>query len=172
MKSGFIFSARDSVGADVPSTSTARLNRFGRKKMLCVWWDQRSVVFYELLKPEEMVNTKRYQQQLINLNRSLLEKRSEYGKRHHKVIFLLGNVPSRTKNSVRNTSEVLSWEILPRVAFSPDLAPSDHHLFASIRHALAEQCFGSCEDVKKWLDEWFAVKGRCIHKLPKRWENV
>ena len=25
--------------------------------------------------------------------------------------------------------------------------------------AFAEQRFGSYEDVKKWLDEWFAVKG-------------
>jgi len=33
------------------------------------------MVYYELLKPGETVNTKRYQQQLINLNRSLLKKR-------------------------------------------------------------------------------------------------
>ena len=43
-------------------------------------------------------------------------------------------------------------------------------------HALAEQCFGSYEDIRKWLDEWFAVKGKdyywCgIHKLPKKWEK-
>ena len=25
-------------------------------------------------------------------------------------------------------------------------------------HALAEQCFGLYEDVKKWFDEWFAAK--------------
>jgi len=51
-----------------------RKNRFGRKTMLCVW-DQKGVVYYELLKPGETVNTKRYQQQLIDLNRSLLKKR-------------------------------------------------------------------------------------------------
>jgi len=34
-------------------------------------------------------------------------------------------------------------------AYSPDLAPSDYHLFASISHALDEQRFGSYEDVKK-----------------------
>jgi len=55
------------------------------------------------------------------------------------------------------------------------LAPSDYHLFASMSHALAEQRFGSYEDVKKWLDEWFAAKGEDfywrIHKLPERWEK-
>ena len=49
--------------------------------MLCVWWDQKGVIYYELLKPGETVNTKRYQQQLIDLNRSLLKKRLEYQKR-------------------------------------------------------------------------------------------
>jgi len=42
------------------STSTARPNRFGRKMMLCVWWNQKNVVYYELLKPGETVNIKRY----------------------------------------------------------------------------------------------------------------
>ena len=36
------------------------------------------MVYYKLLKSGEMVNTKRYQQQLIDLNRSLLKKRPEY----------------------------------------------------------------------------------------------
>jgi len=60
---------------------------------------------------------------------------------------------------------------------TPDLAPSDYHLFASMGHALAEQRFDSYEDVQKWLDEWFATKGedfywRGIHKCPKDGKNV
>jgi len=72
--------------------------------------------------------------------------------------------------------EALSWEVLPYAAYSLDLAPSDYHLFASMDHALAEQRFGSYEDVKKWLDEWFAAKGENfywhgIHKLSERWKK-
>ena len=63
------------VDLGAPSTSTPTPNRFGRKTMLFVWWDQNHVVYYELLKPEETVNTKRYQQQLTHLNRLLLEKK-------------------------------------------------------------------------------------------------
>ena len=67
-----------------PSTSTVRPNRYGRKTMLCVWWDQKGVIYYELLKPGETVNTERYRQQMINLNQALREKRPEYQKRQHK----------------------------------------------------------------------------------------
>ena len=78
-----------------------------------VWWHQKGVVYYELLKPGETVNIKRYQQQLIDLNRSLLKKRPEYQKRQYKVIFLHNNAPSHTAKPVRNTLEALSWEVLP-----------------------------------------------------------
>jgi len=70
--------------------------------MLCIWWDQKGMVYYELLKPGETVNTKRYQQQLIDLNRSL-KKRLKYQKRQHKVIFLHDNAPSHTAKPVRDS---------------------------------------------------------------------
>jgi len=107
MKSGFFLripSAKnhEQTQAHHPHRSQdriARPNRFGRKTMLCVWWDQKDVVCYELLKPGKTVNTKRYQQQLIDLNRLLLKK-PEYQKRQHKVIFLYDNAPSHTAKSV------------------------------------------------------------------------
>jgi len=114
-----------------------------------VFGGTRRVIYYDLLKPGKTINTKRYQQQLIDLNRSLLKKRPEYQKRQHKVIFLHDNAPSHTAKPVRDTLEALSWEVLPHAAYSPDLAPSDYHLFASMGHALAEQRFGSYKDMKK-----------------------
>ena len=48
---------------------------------------------------------------------------------------------------IRDTLDALSWRVLPHAAYSPDLAPSDYHFFASMTHALAEQRFGSYEDV-------------------------
>ena len=59
-------------------------------------WDQKGVIYYELLKPGKTVNTNRYQQQMIDLNRALQEKQPGYRKRQHKVIFLHDNAPSHT----------------------------------------------------------------------------
>jgi len=46
---------------DPAQPSFSRPNRFGRKTMLCFWWDQEGVI-YELLKPGESVNAHRYHQ--------------------------------------------------------------------------------------------------------------
>ena len=94
----------------------------------------------------------------------------------HGKDFLHVNALSHTSKMVRNYLETLNWEVLLHVAYLPDLAPSDDHLFSSMGHALAEQHFVSYEDVRKWLDEWFASKEKeffwCgLHKLPKRWEE-
>ena len=118
------------------------------------------MIYYELLKPGETVNTERYRQQMINLNQALCEKRSEHQKKQHKVILLHNNTSSYTAKLIKETIEAFGWEILSHAAYSPDLVPSDYHLFASMGHALAQQRFTSHEDVRKWLDDWFDSKGQ------------
>ena len=106
------------------------------------------MIYYELLKPGETVNTERYRQQMINLNQALCEKRPEYQKRQHKVILLHDNAPSHTAKLIKEI-EAFGWEILSYAAYSSDLAPSNYHLFASMGHALAQQRFTSYEEVRK-----------------------
>ncbi|GBP36373.1 Mariner Mos1 transposase [Eumeta japonica] len=146
------------VNPGQPSASTAKPDRFGKKAMLCVWWDQKGVVYYELLKPGETVNTSRYKQQMIDLNNALIEKRPEWARRHGKVILLHDNAPAHKAKSVQDTIKVLGWELLPHPPYSPDLAPSDYHLFSSMGHALAEQRFDSYAEVENWVSDWFASK--------------
>jgi len=52
---------------------------------LCLVGSERyDLLYYELLKPGETVNTERYRQQMINLNQALCEKRLEYQKSNTK----------------------------------------------------------------------------------------
>ncbi|GFT08983.1 mariner Mos1 transposase [Trichonephila clavipes] len=68
------------VDSGQPSISTTRPNRFVRKTMLCIFWDQEGPIYYELLK---LVSTDRYKQQLLNLNNAILEKCEQYKKWQH-----------------------------------------------------------------------------------------
>ncbi|GFW95884.1 mariner Mos1 transposase [Trichonephila clavipes] len=143
-----------------PSKLTARPNRFRRKTMLRIFWVQEKPIYYELLKPGGTVNTDRYKRQLFDLNDAILEKREQYKKRQHKVIFLEDNAPSHRAKPTKGIFKVLDWDPLAYEAYSPDLATSDYHLFASLGHALADQHFTSYENVISWLDDWLASKDR------------
>ena len=60
---------------------------------------------------------------------------------------------------VKTYLETLKWEVLPHPPlYSPDVAPSDYHLFRSMAHGLADQHFRSYEEIKNWIDSWIASK--------------
>ena len=39
-----------------------------KKTMFCVWWDQKGVIYYELLEPKQTVNANLYSNQLTRLS--------------------------------------------------------------------------------------------------------
>ena len=67
--------------------STAKPNIHGAKVMLSIWWDQKGVLYCELLKPGETINGERSRTQLIRLKRAIAKKRPEYANRHEAIIF-------------------------------------------------------------------------------------
>ena len=63
--------------------------------------------------------------------------------------------------------------VLLHPPYSPDMAPSDYHLFLSMANALGGVKLNSKEACEKWLSEFFANKegdfyDRGIMKLPSR----
>ena len=145
--------------------------------MLCIWWDQLGVVYYELLKPNETITGALYRTQLMRLSRVLKEKHAHYYSRHDKVILLHDNARPHVAAPVKTYLETLNWEVLSHPPYSPDIAPSDYYLFRSMAHGLSEQHFTSYEDTQNWVDSWIASKDeaffrRGIHMLPERWKKV
>ena len=135
------------------STSSARPNNIhAAKVMLCIWWDQVGVIYYELLKPNKTITGERHRTQLMRLSQALREKRPLYEQRHEKVILQYNNARPHVAKHVKTYLETLKWKVLPHPQYSPDIAPSDYYLFRSMAHGLADQKFRSYEDIEKWLD--------------------
>ena len=126
--------------------------------MLCCFWDQKGLVYYELLQPGETVSQTRYQQQMRALTAVLVEKRPEWRGRHEGKIQLHDNAPAHRTTATQEVLSELKWEVLPHPLYSPDLAPSDYHLFASMGHALSDLRFANFEEVRKWVENWFSSK--------------
>ena len=92
----------------------------------------KGVLYYEL-HPNETVNSDRYSQQLIRLNQEIERNRPFTGKGKRPVKLLHDNARPHVGKPVKETLLALSWEVLPHPAYSPDIAPSDYHLFRSKR---------------------------------------
>jgi histone-lysine N-methyltransferase SETMAR len=159
------------------STSTPKPNIHGSKLLLCIWWDQLGVIYYELLNSGETINGDRYRLQLMRLSQALKEKRPQYAERHEKVILQHDNARPHIAKNVKTYLETLKWEVLSHPPYSPDIAPSDYHLFRSMAHGLADQHFKSYDECKKWLDGWIGSRDQKffehgIRALPERWAKI
>lgn len=144
------------------------------KTMLSVWWDQKGVIHYELLERNQTITSEIYCQQLRRLEAAICEKRSE---KSHQVILHHDNARPHTAKLTKSVIEKMDWEILPHPAYSPDLAPTDFHLFRSLSNAMRGISFDDDAHLKNWLEEFFSSKTsdffkRGIQKLPCRWEEV
>ncbi|KAG5325823.1 MOS1T transposase, partial [Pseudoatta argentina] len=131
----------------------------------------------KILQVDESTVSKRLKGLGMIQNRALKEKRALYAQRHDKVILLHDNARPHVAKPVKTYLETLKWEALPHPPYSPDIAPSDFHLFRSMAHGLADRRFHSYEEAQKWIDSWIASKDmsffrRGIHVLPERWEKV
>lgn len=160
-----------------PSVSAPKRDIHGSKVMLCIWWDSKGVVYYELLKPNETIDGNRYRRQLHHMNQALIEKRPIIANKPRKVILLHDNARPHVAKTVKEKLLQLGWEILPHAPYSPDIAPSNYHLFRSMQHALVDTHFQNLDQVKKWIDDWIASKPLSfyyngIHSLPEKWEKV
>ena len=167
----------ETLNVDFPHVKCCLPNIHGKKIMLCIWRDLLGVVYHELLKPNETITGAVYRTHLMRLNQALKEKRTHYYSRHDKVILLHDNVRLRIGAPVKTYLETLKWEVLPHTLYSPDIAPSDFHLFRSVPNGLSEQPFSSYKNTKNCVESWIASKDesffwRGVRMLPERWENV
>ena len=61
-------------------------------------------------------------------------------------------------------------------SYSPDLAPSNYHLFGFVKDQLHGQCYETTEAIQKAVRQCLRMAGtefyrRGIFKLPERWEK-
>ena len=111
------------------------------------------------------------------MKRAIAEKRPGYATRHEAIIFHHDNTRPHVAIPVKNYLENSGWEVLLHPPYSPDLSPSDYHLFRSMQNALTGIRFTSEQGIKDWLDSFLAAKPvqfiwDGIHKLPERWEKA
>ena len=118
-----------------------------------------------------------YSQQLTRVSEALERKRLFMGKGKRKITLLHDNARPHVAKTTQSTIVKLGWEVLSHSAYSPDLAPSDYHLFRSMEHFFREKTFTDVASIQKDVAQFFDLKPasfyqRGIQLLPEKWEMV
>uniref|UniRef100_A0A8R1DVR7 Histone-lysine N-methyltransferase SETMAR n=1 Tax=Caenorhabditis japonica TaxID=281687 RepID=A0A8R1DVR7_CAEJA len=71
----------------------------------------------------------------------------------------------------------LNWDTVPHPPYSPDIEPSDYHLFRPLNLFLKEKRFAKYEDLKMAVFDFFDSQSAAFWKkgiddLPERWLTV
>ncbi|KAK6767032.1 hypothetical protein RB195_026354 [Necator americanus] len=145
-----------------------------KKTMICVWWDWEGLVHWEMLEKNKTVEKNLYIAQLHRVKEAIQLKRPH---RRGQVILLHDNARPHTANIVKAALQELDWEVLQHPPYSPDLAPTDYHLFRSLSNQMRGVTFDNNEDLENWLNNFFESRPggfwqNGINKLVERWEQV
>ncbi|KAK6753837.1 hypothetical protein RB195_013057 [Necator americanus] len=106
-----------------------------KKVMLSVWWGVHGIYRFELLPDNTTVTAKVYCAQL----RRLADKTRKEHPKLDNVRLLHDNARPHIAKKTSQRIPELGWEVLLHPPYSPDLAPSDYHLFRSLQHHLEEK---------------------------------
>ena len=120
-----------------PTTTKAGLHP---KKVMCIWWNWKGVLYYELLLENKTINSNKYCSQLDQLKAALDEKRPELVNRKC-IVFHQDTARPPVSLMTRQKLLYLGWEVLIHPPYSPDIALSDFHLFWSLQNSLNRKKF-------------------------------
>jgi len=116
------------------------------KLMVTVFWDMHGGLLLHFSPPNETVNSAAYQATLKKIKRAVQRKRPQMSDK--RMLLLQDNAQPHTAHATVNLLERWGWEILEHPPYSPDLAPSDFHLFPNVKKHLHAKRFKSHDYIK------------------------
>lgn len=144
------------------------------KVMASVFWDSEGVLMIDYLERGKTVTGIYYAELIRKLRAVIKEKRR--GKLRQGVLLHQDNAPAHTSAVAKAAIGECGFELLQHPPYSPDLAPSDFHLFRFLKESLRGQKFESDENVIQAIDDWceqlhesFFLDG--VKALERRWEK-
>ncbi|GFO04123.1 histone-lysine N-methyltransferase SETMAR [Plakobranchus ocellatus] len=116
------------------TTSQRLLRRIAslRRPRVLQYQDEKGVILLDILPQGQCINAARYCSTLDRLNAN-----------------------PHSANLTQQWLQRYGWEILPHPAHSPDLAPSDFHLFGPLKRHLGGMAFETEDDLISELRNWF-----------------
>jgi histone-lysine N-methyltransferase SETMAR len=132
------------------------------------------IIRFELVENGQGVNAELYSAQLDRMYQALAIRYPGLVNRKRVLLQQDNARPHTAALTMQKIQELEAIELVPHPAYSPDLAPSDYHLFRSMAHFLRGRRFDSVAEVEEGCRQFFASKERDwyrrgIEQLAERW---
>ena len=122
--------------------------------MLTAFWDCHGPLVLDFMLRGATINADRYCSTL-SLLRAAIKKKCRGRLDVDNVIILHDNARPHVANKTVNKLTKFHWELLEHSPYSPNLAPSDFHLFSPLMKFLAGLRFTCDDEVKAAVRQWF-----------------
>jgi len=145
------------------------------KLILTVFWDSQGPILETYRERGTTVTSATYCDILKRELKSAVRSKRR-GKVWKENLLLHDNARRHTAAHTLETLKQLKWEAMEHPDYSPDLAPSDFHLFGPLENALRGRRFSCDDDVKSAVYQWLLTQPKTffadgIKKSVGRWEK-
>ena len=150
---------------DSPPPKKARVTPSAGKVMATVFWDSEGIILTDFLEKGRTITGQYYSSLLVQLREEIHKKR--IGKLSKGVLFHQDNAPAHKAAVSMATIHQCGFEIVPHPPYSPDLAPSDYHLFPNLKKHIGGMRFSTDDHVMSAVEGYFGSLQK-----PFFWEGI
>ena len=155
-----------------PTPKKAKVTPSAGKVMASVFWDADGIILVDYLEKGRTLTGQYYASLLWQLRANLIKKR--HGKVTRGVLYHQDNAPAHKSAVAMAAIHNCGFELLDHPPYSPDLAPSDYHLFPNLKKSLAGSRYASDDEVMEATEAFLGAQDKAffqagIRALEHRW---
>lgn len=150
-------------------------NLHQQKIMVSVWWFAGGIIYHKFLDQGCSIDAKVYCSELEEMNIRLRDKQPRLINQRGPILLHDNARPHVAQLTLQKLND-LGFEILPHPPYSPDLSPTDYHLFKHLDHFLHQKQFATKSDIENGFEDF--LKSRTpdffwdgINNLISRWQK-
>ena len=121
--------------------------------MASVFWDRKGILLVDFMPPSAKVTATEYCDSLTQLRRAIPNKWR--GMFSRGMCLLHDNARPHSAHGTAALLEKFKWDILDHPPYSPDVAPSDFHMFLRQKKHPARKKFDDDDEMQEEVMTWF-----------------
>lgn len=146
-----------------------------KKVMITVWWNATGIIHYSFLETGKTITSTSYSQEIVKCHKKLAIM-CPYVVNRKGPILLHDNAKPHVGKVTQKKLNSLGIEVLPHPPYSPDLSPTDYHMFRHLDNFLHGKIFNERGEIEIAVDAFFSsLKPEFyragIEKLVDRWQK-